>query len=183
MSRTKQTRRSVSVKGLTYQRLQDYCESQGKPVSGFLEELVFERLGKPTEEDRQKFGVSQETRDKASTAPKRAKEQSHESQEDQTIPDSPTPDKAREGAPRPACKPVIKPVPKSDAKPSRQPVIEPVIKPIPESSRRAREEDPFERSPKRPLSKGSPVEKDDKKPDFDENSPELDGYIPPILQF
>ncbi len=36
----RQTRRSISVKGLTYQRLQDYCNTQGKAVSGHLEEII-----------------------------------------------------------------------------------------------------------------------------------------------
>ena len=40
----RQTRRSISVKGITYQRLKDYCDAQGKSVSGYLEELIAEKL-------------------------------------------------------------------------------------------------------------------------------------------
>ena len=39
-----QTRRSVSVKGITYQRLKDYCDATGKSVSGYLEDIVAEKL-------------------------------------------------------------------------------------------------------------------------------------------
>ena len=40
----RQTRRSISVKGITYQRLKDYCDAEGKSVSGFLEEIIAARL-------------------------------------------------------------------------------------------------------------------------------------------
>jgi len=42
----RQTRRSISVKGLTYQRLKSFCESQTPPLSlsGFVEELVIKKL-------------------------------------------------------------------------------------------------------------------------------------------
>ncbi len=40
----RQTRRSISVKGITYQRLKDYCDGQGKSVSGYLEELIATKL-------------------------------------------------------------------------------------------------------------------------------------------
>jgi hypothetical protein len=40
----KQTRRSISVKGITYQRLKDYCEQEGVSVSGFLEDIIAEKL-------------------------------------------------------------------------------------------------------------------------------------------
>lgn len=42
----RQTRRSISVKGITYQRLQNYCSThqqrgmQKLSVSGYLEELI-----------------------------------------------------------------------------------------------------------------------------------------------
>lgn len=36
----RQTRRAISVKGLTYQRLQKYCEARGRSVSGYLEEII-----------------------------------------------------------------------------------------------------------------------------------------------
>jgi hypothetical protein len=40
----RQTRRSISVKGITYQRLRNYCEAQNLSVSGYLEEIIAERL-------------------------------------------------------------------------------------------------------------------------------------------
>ena len=40
----RQTRRSISVKGITYQRLKNYCESQGMSISGFLEDIIAARL-------------------------------------------------------------------------------------------------------------------------------------------
>ena len=40
----RQTRRSISVKGITYQRLKDYCDAQGCSVSGYLEEIIAEKL-------------------------------------------------------------------------------------------------------------------------------------------
>ncbi len=40
----RQTRRSISVKGITYQRLKDYCDTHRLSVSGFLEDLIAERL-------------------------------------------------------------------------------------------------------------------------------------------
>jgi hypothetical protein len=40
----RQTRRSISVKGITYQRLKDYCEASGNSVSGYLEEIIAEKL-------------------------------------------------------------------------------------------------------------------------------------------
>ena len=40
----RQTRRSISVKGITYQRLKDFCDAKGRSVSGYLEEIIAERL-------------------------------------------------------------------------------------------------------------------------------------------
>ena len=40
----RQTRRSISVKGITYQRLKNFCEDQGLSVSGYLEQIIAERL-------------------------------------------------------------------------------------------------------------------------------------------
>lgn len=40
----RQTRRSISVKGVTYQRLKHYCDAHRTSVSGFLEELIAQRL-------------------------------------------------------------------------------------------------------------------------------------------
>lgn len=40
----RQTRRSISVKGITYQRLKNYCQAHGVSVSGYLEEIIAEKL-------------------------------------------------------------------------------------------------------------------------------------------
>jgi hypothetical protein len=40
----RQTRRSISVKGITYQRLKNFCEAQGLSVSGYLEDIIANRL-------------------------------------------------------------------------------------------------------------------------------------------
>lgn len=40
----RQTRRSISVKGLTYQRLKNFCRDQGLSVSGYLEGIIAARL-------------------------------------------------------------------------------------------------------------------------------------------
>jgi len=40
----RQTRRSISVKGITYQRLKNFCEEQGLSVSGYLEDIIANRL-------------------------------------------------------------------------------------------------------------------------------------------
>ena len=40
----RQTRRSISVKGITYQRLKNYCEDQGLSVSGYLEQIIAQNL-------------------------------------------------------------------------------------------------------------------------------------------
>lgn len=40
----RQTRRSISVKGITYQRLKNFCEAQNKSVSGYLEGIIAEHL-------------------------------------------------------------------------------------------------------------------------------------------
>jgi hypothetical protein len=40
----RQTRRSISVKGITYQRLKNFCEDQGLSVSGYLEGIIASRL-------------------------------------------------------------------------------------------------------------------------------------------
>ena len=69
MARARQTRRSVSVKGLTYQRLKKHVGEDGS-VSGFVEKLLANRLGEPDDEDRQKFGEAMEAREKKSEAVK-----------------------------------------------------------------------------------------------------------------
>jgi len=40
----KQTRRSISLKGLTYQRLKNLCERREESISGFVERLVAEKM-------------------------------------------------------------------------------------------------------------------------------------------
>jgi len=40
----RQTRRSISVKGLTYQRLKNFCEERNLSVSGYLEGIIAQRL-------------------------------------------------------------------------------------------------------------------------------------------
>ena len=47
------TRKSISVKGVTYQRLKTYAEEQGRSSSGVLEEFI--------EEEMTKLGVPPET--------------------------------------------------------------------------------------------------------------------------
>jgi hypothetical protein len=37
-------RRSISLKGLTYQRLKNFCDREGKSISGYCEEILAERL-------------------------------------------------------------------------------------------------------------------------------------------
>lgn len=40
----RQTRRSISVKGVTYQRLKNFCEPKGQPISELIEKLVKDHL-------------------------------------------------------------------------------------------------------------------------------------------
>lgn len=40
----RQTRRSISVKGITYQRLKNFCEDSGVSVSGYLEQIIADQL-------------------------------------------------------------------------------------------------------------------------------------------
>ena len=40
----RQTRRSISVKGITYQRLKNFCEEGGLSVSGYLEQIIADKL-------------------------------------------------------------------------------------------------------------------------------------------
>jgi hypothetical protein len=40
----RQTRRSISVKGITYQRLKNFCEEQNLSVSGYLEDIIAAKL-------------------------------------------------------------------------------------------------------------------------------------------
>ena len=48
----RQTRRSISLKGLTYQRLKKYCDAEGFTISGFLEDVIAAQMdiaGQPHE--------------------------------------------------------------------------------------------------------------------------------------
>ena len=38
------TRRSVSIRGLTYQRLKNYCGSKGLSISGLLEVIIADKM-------------------------------------------------------------------------------------------------------------------------------------------
>jgi len=66
----KQTRRSISVKGTTYQRIKHYVGDNGGCIASFVEQLLHEKLGDPTDEDRKKFGEEMERREKESAARK-----------------------------------------------------------------------------------------------------------------
>ncbi len=44
MATKRQTRRSISIKGLTYQRLQVWCDANERSMSGVLEEIIHERM-------------------------------------------------------------------------------------------------------------------------------------------
>lgn len=74
----KQTRRSISIRGLTYQRIKNYVEANGGTISGFVENTIEENMGPPTDEDRQKFGEVVEQREKDSKKAPKAKEESDE---------------------------------------------------------------------------------------------------------
>ena len=40
----RQTRRSISIKGISYQRLKNHCDDEGRSLSGWLEEVIAEKL-------------------------------------------------------------------------------------------------------------------------------------------
>jgi hypothetical protein len=79
-----QTRRSISVKGLTYQRLKKYVDEHGGSVSGFVEDLIREKLGEPDDEDRRKFGEAMAARQKDSEAQKADKNKESENEFDES---------------------------------------------------------------------------------------------------
>ena len=64
----RQTRRSISVKGLTYQRLKNFCEEQGMSVSGYLEEIIAARL------DEAKVPVPERVEPRAQPAPQKQRD-------------------------------------------------------------------------------------------------------------
>lgn len=41
---TRARREAISLKGLTYQRVKDYCDANGMTTSAFLEELIGEKM-------------------------------------------------------------------------------------------------------------------------------------------
>jgi hypothetical protein len=62
MARKKGTSRcSISVKGLTYERIKDYLGEDGS-ISNFCEEVIAAKLGPATEEDRKKFDEAEQKR-------------------------------------------------------------------------------------------------------------------------
>lgn len=63
MARKKQSRRSISVRGLTYQRVKNYCEKREHSISGYLETLIAADL------DRQNFPVPERIEPPAKTPP------------------------------------------------------------------------------------------------------------------
>jgi hypothetical protein len=44
MPSKRQTRRAISVKGITYARLKAYCDEQARAISNLVEELINEKL-------------------------------------------------------------------------------------------------------------------------------------------
>lgn len=40
----RQTRRSISIKGTSYQRVKDHCADTGQSISGYLEALITEKM-------------------------------------------------------------------------------------------------------------------------------------------
>ena len=62
----RQTRRSISVKGITYQRLKNFCEDNGVSVSGYLEQIIADKL------DAQNVPVPEKVEPRPTAAPKAA---------------------------------------------------------------------------------------------------------------
>lgn len=207
---SKQSRRSVSVKGLTYQRVKNYVFSRGNSLSSFLESAIVDAIGRPTDEDRRKFGELLEAREKASEA-KAAKEKTHEPSK---IPDPPQADKPGESVAATAPHPVaydiettgvgtdssgdvkiavvmsdesvtVEPLPKLEVK--SVPKEAPPEPELPSAS--SFEERPVSRPYKqkipgvrtRTLSKGNPAA--ERESEVTEDPEGFEGYVPPILQF
>lgn len=175
----KQTRKSISVKGLTYQRLSKYCDQTGQTRSGFVENLLEEVLGAPTDEECQKFGGAQETGDKGDTATKAEQENPHDAQETTPAPA----DESRESTPAPTREPVVEPIPKPVVEPKRKPVVEPVYEPKTEPAREAAPDPEPKRSRiwDNPLNRGTPAEPI--KEESEETPEGFEDYVPPILEF
>lgn len=62
----RQTRRSISVKGITYQRLKNFCEDNNVSVSGYLEQIIADKL------DAQNVPVPEKVEPRPTAAPKQA---------------------------------------------------------------------------------------------------------------
>lgn len=62
----RQTRRSISVKGITYQRLKNFCEDNNVSVSGYLEQIIADKL------DAQNVPVPEKVEPRPAAAPKAA---------------------------------------------------------------------------------------------------------------
>lgn len=73
------------MRGTTYTRIKGYVEEHGGSISGFLEDLLLDKLGAPDDEDRRKFGEAQAKRQKESEA-RKAQETSDADFDDEYIP-------------------------------------------------------------------------------------------------
>lgn len=51
----KKPRRSISLRPLTYLRIQSYLERHGGSASSFLEDLIESKIGPPSEQERREF--------------------------------------------------------------------------------------------------------------------------------
>lgn len=60
----KKSRRSISVRGLTYQRIQAHCDANGgQSISGFIEDLIRDKIGGPSSEECRKFAEEAKMRE------------------------------------------------------------------------------------------------------------------------
>ena len=169
---SKQTRRSVSVKGTTHQRIKDHLK--GGSVAGFVEKLIEEKLGAPTDEERRKFGEWLEAREKGPEAVTAVKEPD----EQQAQPPSPPKPLLDTGPEETLIAKSFESVniPEDAFQDAGLGAGLDVAQPEPELKA---EPEPELKSTKRPLSKGRPL------PAEVENSEDsdLDDYIPPIQLF
>lgn len=56
------TRKALSVKSTTYDRIKLYVDQHGGSVSGLLEDAIKGKIGLPTEEQRQEFDIAVQLR-------------------------------------------------------------------------------------------------------------------------
>lgn len=59
---SKQTRKSVSIRGITYRHVKRHCDAQGITMSAFFETLAADRLGPPPNKDLQEVDADDEVR-------------------------------------------------------------------------------------------------------------------------